>query len=293
MRIGANSVVKRTTLSNKKLSKRVTGNSFKDLNPSYSDNFSLLNSYFVPLRSSTWSTSSNQLTTPTSASNYPILSNFDSRATDVVSTISLASAGPGFAFWLIDENNWWAATTFYTSESEGYSTDNNSCQPCVTTPPWSYYCPNPGAFQCGCRSGPAPSACCCSQGCCSPQGGGTSCSPCPGTRQRYKFYVKLFKAENGTISEVTNILLRSLCSITSNNSPCTVGSTDNINGIQVSTSGNTITVRARDDANNFYGTSISYNAVSPNKGYKSGIIFTPGSNYLLSSVVTSINLVEQ
>jgi hypothetical protein len=88
-------------------------------------------------------------------------------------------------------------------------------------------------------------------------------------------------------------LLRSLCSISSSNSPCTVGSTDNINGIQVSTSGNVITVRARDDANNFYGTAISYTAVSPNKGYKSGVIFTPGSTYLLSSVVTNINLVEQ
>jgi hypothetical protein len=59
----------------------------------------------------------------------------------------------------------------------------------------------------------------------------------------------------------------------------------------LSTLGNVITLRGRDDANNFYSSSISYTASNPNRGLRSGIIFTPGSNYLLNSTVQNITIV--
>jgi hypothetical protein len=91
----------------------------------------------------------------------------------------------------------------------------------------------------------------------------------------------------------TNLLLRRTCSATSDFSPCEVSSSDNINGIEVSTNGDVITIRARNDSNTFYGSGISYTALNPNKGYKSGVIFAGGSNYLESSLVQDISIVGQ
>jgi hypothetical protein len=101
----------------------------------------------------------------------------------------------------------------------------------------------------------------------------------------------LLSSVNGTVSTITNLLLRSTCNATSSFSPATVSGDDNINGIELSTSGDIITVRGRDNSNNYYGSTISYTASSPNKGYKSGVIFTPGSNYQESSLVQDISIV--
>jgi hypothetical protein len=101
----------------------------------------------------------------------------------------------------------------------------------------------------------------------------------------------LLKSENGIVTDITNILLRTTCNASSDFSPCTVSQLDNITGIEISTLDNVITVRAKDDVGSFYGSSISYIAPSPNRGYKSGIIFSPGSNYQESSNVQDISIV--
>lgn len=256
----------------------------KKFNPSFTENFNELNAW-KPLRGD-WSTTSGTLTTPTAATSYPILTSYDLRSQNITATMSLNAAGPGVVFWLVDENNWWAGVTFYTQGIESYRTGTYSCEPCTST--GTYF---------GC-SGPQPT-CTVANGC--PTGSGCGrwgtqiCSTCYFTanRTRYNFFISILSSVNGTVSNIANINLRSTCSVSTQWSPCTAASNDNINGVQVSTSEDVITMRARDDANNFYGTSISITASNPNRGYKSGIIFTPGSSYLLDSSVQNISIVGE
>jgi hypothetical protein len=60
------------------------------------------------------------LTTTTSASAYPIIRSYDMSNKNIKATIYLQSGGPGVVFWMKDEENWWAATTFFVSNSEPY-----------------------------------------------------------------------------------------------------------------------------------------------------------------------------
>ena len=54
---------------------------------------------------------------------------------------------------------------------------------------------------------------------------------------------------------------------------------------------NTINITALNNSGSTYGSTISYVATSPNKGYKNGIIYTPGSSYQLSSNIDSVQLI--
>ena len=61
--------------------------------------------------SGTWGISSNTAVTSTAASSYPLLT-FDALSTDSVVKATLPttkSAGAGVAFWVTDNDNWWAA----------------------------------------------------------------------------------------------------------------------------------------------------------------------------------------
>jgi hypothetical protein len=61
--------------------------------------------------SGTWGISSNTAVTSTAASSYPLLT-FDALSTDAVVKATLPaakSAGAGVAFWVTDNDNWWAA----------------------------------------------------------------------------------------------------------------------------------------------------------------------------------------
>ena len=266
MRFGASTLSRQKTMSKNNYSKGFIPNKYKKLDKSTVDTFLNLNAWIPNV--GTWSTSGSVLSTSTPASGYPILTNFDIKSQDITATISLDSAGPGVLFWHQDDNNYWAGATFYTSSSESYAT---------------------GTYDCNCRS----------RGYCfgrDANGALWGCDVCDtcynySTTTRYDFYIKIIKKENAVFSDVINISLRSLCSISSGLSPCTVGSTDNINGIRLTTSGDVITLQARDDLNNFYGTAISYTATNPIKGYNSGVIYTPGSNYLVSSNVSNISIV--
>jgi len=290
MRLGSSSIQQNRPLSKKNIIKGILPYQFKNFNPVISDNFEILNAW-VPRRGS-WSTDGNKVTTSTAASNYPLLVSYDLRSQDITATLSLDSAGSGVAFWVEDENNWWAAVTFYTSGSEtvtnGTSTSSTTCW---YTGYWAIT---------GCSAQVSIPYHSCPSGCgCWPSGAqncSTSTTCNSSGRTRYNFYLRILRSVNGTVTEpLSPLLIRTTCSQSFSgstcSSTCTQSAADNINGIQVSTQENLITVRGRDDANNFYGTAISYTAVSPVRGHRSGIIYTPGGNYLLSPAMSSISIV--
>lgn len=269
MRIGSNTLNNKKTISENKIVKGIQPLQNKNFNLDISDTFNNLSAW-SPI-SGNWSTDGDTITTSTSSSSYPILQNFDLKAQDITATMSLTSAGPGIAFWIQDSQNWWAGITYYTTFSETYTVRVDTRTDCVDR-----------GFCFGTDLNGAPWGCySCS----------TTSTAVPGTRTRYNFYIQLIKSENGIVTDVTNVLLRSTCTASTQYSPCTISSVDNINGIQISTLGNLITFRGRDDSNNFYTTSISYTASNPNKGYGSGVIYAPGGNYLLNSSVQDITIV--
>lgn len=265
MRIGSNTLNQNKTLNKNNIVKGLVPQINKKFNPTLSDTFNILNAW-EPING-TWTTDGDTLSTSTSSSSYPILTSFDLRSQNITATMSLTSAGPGIVFWLQDQNNWWAGVTYYTQVLESYIT--GSYENCV--PRGFCYGVDANGFPWGCES--------CSTG------------YNYGTRTRFNFYIRLLNSVNGTVSSITNLLLRSTCNASTSFSPCTIASNDNINGIELTTSGDVITVRGRDDSNNYYGSTISYTALNPNKGYKSGVIFTPGSNYQESSLVQDLSIV--
>lgn len=276
MRIGASTLNNKRSLSNNSLAKGILPYQVKDISATLIDGFEVLNAW-DPIRG-TWTTDGNKVSTSTSSSSYPLLTSFDIRSQNITATLSLDSAGSGVAFWVQDQDNWWAAFPFYSTGSESYITSSYECN-CRVIGCWGYYCNwayNGKTFVWTCR---------CLEN--------TRCDTCYNTasRSRYDFYLKLIKSESGVVSEVTNILIRSTASTSTSFSPATVSSDDNLNGIEITTNDDIITIRGRDDSNNFYSDTISYTASSPNRGFKSGLIYAPGGNYLLSSAATSITLV--
>lgn len=269
MRLGSNTLNNNKTIAERKIIQGIQPLQNKNFNLETSDSFNNLSAW-SPING-VWSTDGDTLTTSTSSSSYPILQNFDLKARNITATMSLTSAGPGVAFWIVDSQNWWAGITYYTQVTESYITSATSGENCVYR-----------GFCFGVDANGAPWGC-------------YACTPYTnytyGSRTRYNFYIRLLKSENGSVSEAAIVLLRSTCTASTSYSPCTVSSADNINGIQISTSGNVITVRGRDDSNNFYGTSISYTASNPNRGYGSGVVYAPGGDYLLNSSVQDITIV--
>lgn len=284
MRIGASSLNQNKTLSKNTIIKGIVPNNFKKYGNNISDGFDNLNAW-DPIRG-TWSTDGNKLSTVTSPSLYPIITSFDSRSTDITATLSLDSAGPGVTFWLKDENNWWAATTFYTVGNESCITGYQNVN-CRDTCHWAIYCSTPG----GSCQGRCCSANCPGGG--SPLGGGTVCDQAPvlQSRSRFNFFIQLIQSVNGTVSQEAIVLVRSTASLSTQFSPATVSDQDDISSIRITTLNNTISITALNNAGIVYGDTISYTATSPDKGYKNGIIFTPGSSYQLSSNVDLLQLI--
>jgi hypothetical protein len=254
MRIGSSTFNKRKTVGQRKLPKRLLTNQNKDINPVLSDTFQNISSW-KPL-SGNWSVSGGDLSTSTSSSSYPILLNFDIQAQDVVITSSINSSGAGVVFWAVDQNNWWAALPFYTTENESYISGSYSCNPCTETGrAWGFYKGRPLYSE--------------------------DCSTCYSysNRNRYRFFIRLISSVAGVVSTIGNSELFN-----------SLDSNDNINGLRLTTNDNTITVEMRNASNAFYGTIISHTATTPNKGYESGIIYAPGGSFE-SSVVNDITIV--
>jgi hypothetical protein len=290
MRVGSSSISQTRTIAKGSVQKGIIKNQFKKFNAEVFDNFEVLNAW-NPIRG-TWSTSAGQLTTSTSASSYPILSSYDLRSQNILATLSLSAAGSGIVFWLQDENNWWAAVTFYTNSIESYNTGQYCCQEnCYST----NLC-----YACSCPDGTVSygAGACCGSPC---RGWGNTRCDCvaycfyTANRNVYRFFVRIIRSENGVVSLINQIspALRTVCSAASSFSPCTVASNDNINGIELTTSENNISLRTRSDSNAFYSQVLSINASNPNRGLRSGIIFTPGSNYLLDSTVQNVRIIGE
>lgn len=253
MRIGSSTFNKRKTVSQRRLPKRLLTNKNKNINPALFDTFQGLSSW-KPL-SGNWSVSGGDLSTSTSSSSYPILLNFDIHSQDVVITSSINSSGAGVVFWVVDQNNWWAALPFYSTENESYVVSSFSCNCTETGRAWGFYNGRPLYSE--------------------------DCSTCYNyaNRNRYKYFVRLISSVGGTVSTIGNVELFN-----------SLDTNDNINGIRVTTSGNSVTVQMRNNSNAFYGTTISHTATTPYRGYESGIIHAPGGSFE-SSVVNDITIV--
>lgn len=297
MRIGSSSIGQNKPISKKNYSKGLELNRFKNFNKNIVDNFNFLNGWDPVV--GTWSTTNNVLTTSSNASTHPILLSYDLRAQNISATMSLDSAGAGIVFWFQDINNWYAATTFYTSGSETVSNGTStSTTHTWYTGYWSITGPT------GCSSSIPYHSCpkdingnSCG---CWPSGGTNSSTTVTcnnGTRTRFDFFIRILRNVNGTISQFGNpILVRSTRNISFVGSTCSSGgiisTADNINGIELTTSGENLTIRARNDSNTFYADILSTSVPGATRGTRSGIIFSPGGNYLLSSAVSNISIVE-
>ena len=134
----------------------------------------------------TWGISSNKASTATAAATYPLAS-IKTGSTYATAKIGYGTAnqfGWGLAFWVADQNNWYASVTDKDSYSTSYSYTAYACNSCgggVTCSGYpdcgcagagclcSYYSPCSGTGSCG--DGPA----------CNGQGAGGSCNnPCGG-----------------------------------------------------------------------------------------------------------------
>jgi hypothetical protein len=268
-RIASSTLTQSKPLSKQNISKGLIPNNFKKFNPNISDEFINISDW-QQIRGA-WSSNGTSLSTGTPSSSYPIISNLDLRSQNITATMSLDSAGPGVAFWIVDENNWWAASTYYVQSSESYIT-GEGCNEVANARCWGI----------------------------DANGKEWGCTRCVvyynyGTRTRYDFYIKLLNSVNGVVSDLTNVLLRSTCGVSTSWSGCTASLSDNISAILLTVSDDSIIIQGKDDANNLYGSAISIDAktyvANPNKGYRSGVIFIPGSNYLESSVVGNISIV--
>ena len=68
--------------------------------------------------SGTWAISSNQATSSTAGSSYP-LATVDIGAQNVIVSADITDGGPGVAFWVTDANSWWASSVNYRSTQTG------------------------------------------------------------------------------------------------------------------------------------------------------------------------------
>jgi hypothetical protein len=68
--------------------------------------------------SGTWAISSNQATSSTAGSSYP-LATVNIAAQDVIVSADITDGGPGVAFWVTDANSWWASSVNYRSTQTG------------------------------------------------------------------------------------------------------------------------------------------------------------------------------
>ena len=109
--------------------------------------------------SGTWAISSNQATSSTAGSSYP-LATVDIGAQNVIVSADITDGGPGIAFWVTDANSWWASSVNYSSSvssTQAYYTGST-----VATGSTS-----------SCSGGPVSGAC---SGGCGTTTAGTACS---------------------------------------------------------------------------------------------------------------------
>jgi len=250
-----------------------------------------------------WQISSNRLSTGASSSTYPLAviwvntQNANTRCGQGAS-----GWGWGASFWVVDQNNWFAATTDQYSYTYSYHYTFQGCPPgytnyncggvCSQFAPWGGD-PGHGCASCGCGgcatyfSGPVGTGCPSGGILVSSNFGGSGqdeCGVCGSTASfgtftgtatatGYKHRLILRKSVSGTVSTVA----------TSSEIDTSEGARPSY--VNVVTSGNTATITAPMD--NGTGTlTINYNGgVNDNKGLKVGVILSPTSGGAAASTV--------
>jgi hypothetical protein len=213
----------------------------------------------------TWTKTSGDAVTSTAASSYPLLSfNANTRQATVRTEGGTANTfGWGVSFWVVDNDNWWAAVVDRTTFT---------CQVGSTT----------GC--CACGSDPILGACgpdgscacyvCDGGGCignCTFVGyAGTCTYPVFGTC--YNYNLKLISSVNGSISTIstTTIIGDTSAALTIGYVQVALNSAGQITATAQMSTGGTIA-------------QIQTTPVSPNRGRRYGVIVTPASNGTQSS----------
>jgi hypothetical protein len=74
----------------------------------------------------TWTISTNKATSSDAGSAYPLAS-INLGLQDVAVSADITNGGPGVAFWVTDNNNWWASSVSYSSSSCNCQTCGGDC----------------------------------------------------------------------------------------------------------------------------------------------------------------------
>lgn len=147
--------------------------------PSTSDDFNRADSSIISTStkkwtetSGDWSISSNRLATSTSAASYPLATLRTNTKNATVQVGGVSGDGWGVAFWVVDENNWYSATTDMTQSSVQNPATSGTA---TTTTHTGNYCPGGRNYN-GVASGAGlwpPYAGTCYDVCCTSYSGGT------------------------------------------------------------------------------------------------------------------------
>ena len=193
--------------------------------------------------SGTWAISSNQATSSTAGSSYP-LATVDIGAQNVIVSADITDGGPGIAFWVTDANSWWASSVNYSS-----SVSNTQAYYTGSTVQTGSSCSGAGG---------------------NPTTGGGDCGTLVGATSTttYLTELKLYKNVSGTISTVQTTGINS-------NSSAFVEA----NSIKAQTQGDSITITAYQSSglSSAFATILTNTPSSPLKGTKAGIIKTPST----------------
>ena len=260
----------------------------------------------------TWTISTNKATSSDAGSTYPLAS-INLGLQDVAVSADITNGGPGVAFWVTDNNNWWAS-------SVGYSTSSCNCQTCggecTSTYCSQYNTCSIGTYNGSCTSYSAGS-CSCPAGSSS---GTTSPCPCydnltegfvgngtytPGSCLTYQqlpnpaaaqagcgcavtscaSYAATYSCNCQTCTATTLSIYSDVSGTITTPTSSTIATQSNsssyttASSILVSTSGNVITAKAYSSAglSSQLGSDLVYTATSPTKGTSIGIVKTPST----------------
>jgi len=250
-------------------------------------------------QSGTWGIDSNQAATSTAAASYPVAT-FDAGtiAARVKATLpETRSAGAGLAFWVTDNDNWWAAVADkvdfsgapYNCPSGGSITSGSNCQytygaqgggPYTAGGPYSYWACNSGTnFGNGCWYYSGSGWVQFGTGYIAYGYQPPYTQPAPynytpttvnytGTATNYnRSDFKIIKKTAGTVSTV------------STHTVATPSATTYLNYIQAETSADGVTITATDSGSPNTVTSVNVAAGTPVPASKFGVIYAPATSY--------------
>ena len=264
----------------------------------------------------TWTISTNKATSSDAGSTYPLAS-INLGLQDVAVSADITNGGPGVAFWVTDNNNWWASSVSYSTSSCNCQTCGGQCTSsnptyCAQAQTCTYYpivgyqngacngCNACGAYY---YSGGAPN-CRCYDGNDSDVGGSGCASyaqiPILGQVTNANeaqcgcatyggggcaSYAPIESCNCQTCTATTLSIYSDVSGTITTPTSSTIATQSNsssyttASSILVSTSGNVITAKAYSSAglSSQLGSDLVYTATSPTKGTSVGIVKTPST----------------